>query len=200
MQRFGTIASTHLPHIHWHKKLAITMFFLGPPGWLFRIWGRLFPIPKKHRKNTSSHKAPKSQKSNVRMICGLLVFFRTLWASIFRRFPTHPQNVYLKKSIRRNARFCLAKQPILELIFDPYFMFWGISFLRLHFFILFFYKIICKKERFGDPSRVAAGPKMAPIIAHVAPKGFQRYFRRSLFGFPNYGSTSGSIYNVFWVD
>ena len=70
-----------------------------------------------------------------------------------------------------------------------------VSFLRLHFL---FSKILCKKERFEDPSRVAAGPKIAP--AHVAPKGLQEVVRRSLFGVPNSGSTSGPIVNGCLVD
>ena len=77
-------------------------------------------------------------------------------------------------------------------------MFFGVSFLRLYFFI--FFKILCKKNGFGDPSGVAAGPKMAFKIANAAPKCLPKFVPRSLFGVPNSGSTSGSIFNRFVAD
>ncbi len=46
----------------------------------------------------------------------------------------------------------------------------------------------------------AAGHKMASQIAHAAPKALQKILRRSLFGVPNSGSISGSIFNGFVVD
>jgi len=41
---------------------------------------------------------------------------------------------------------------------------------------------------------------MESQISHVAPKGFQQFVPGSLFGVPNVGSTSGSIFNRCLAD
>ena len=80
--------------------------------------------------------------------------------TIFLKISWHPGHCYLATSILQNAHFNLSSPPILGLIFDYNFMFWGVPFLDTLFSSLF--QDDAQSHDSGTPFGTQLEPKWRP--------------------------------------